>query len=250
MVNKKNPDIPIMSLKNVGVSYTQKERLFKRKKYWALKDISFDLFHGETLGIIGRNGAGKSTLLRLLAGILAPDRGEIIRRNVQASLLSLKVGFSPHLTGRQNAILSGLLLGMRRYQIEERMDDIISFAELGNFFDQPVKTYSTGMMARLGFSVAIQANQDIILVDEVLGVGDEQFKIKSSRALKNKIRSEKSVVIVSHSIPTLKELCNRIVWIENGKTIAEGPPKDILPEYQKKSRNEQKVHPTNDRKTS
>jgi len=223
---------PILSLKNVGIFYAQKKRMFKKNIYWALKDITFDLHHGETLGVIGRNGAGKSTLLRLLAGILAPDRGEIMRNNAHVSLLSLSVGFSPHLTGRQNAILSGLLLGMRRRQIAEKMDDIIAFADIGDFFDQPVRSYSTGMSARLGFSVAIQADQDVMLVDEVLGVGDEVFRKKSSEALKKKIRSEKSVVIVSHNIATLKELCDRVVWIEGGKTLATGAPDEVLQQYQ------------------
>jgi len=227
---------PILSLKNVGVSYPQKNGFFKKNPYWALKNVSFDLFHGETLGIIGRNGAGKSTMLRLIAGILEPDKGEIVRSNLSVSLLSLSVGFSPHLTGRQNAVLSGLLLGMRRFQIEQKMNRIIEFAELGEFFDQPVRTYSTGMRARLGFSVALQADQDIMLVDEVLGVGDEDFRIKSSTALKKKIRSEKSVIIVSHSVPTLKELCDRVVWIEDGENRAEGNSDDVLSRYQEEVR--------------
>lgn len=231
MNEKIKSDSPVLSLKNVGVSYPQKAGFLKKSQYWALKDVSFDLYHGETLGIIGRNGAGKSTLLRLIADILAPDRGEIVRNNVHASLLSLAVGFVPHLTGRQNAILSGLLLGMRRRQLDAKMDEIIAFAELGEFFDQPVRTYSTGMRARLGFSVAIQADQDLMLVDEVLGVGDEEFKRKSSAALKNKILSDKSVIIVSHSAPTMKELCDRVLWIEDGVNRAEGGPEEVFKQY-------------------
>jgi lipopolysaccharide transport system ATP-binding protein len=232
---------PILTLDHVGISYTQKSGLLKKKKYWAVEDISFELYHGETLGVIGRNGAGKSTLLRLLAGIIAHDRGEVTRKNnIHASLLSLAVGFVPHLTGRQNAILSGMLLGMRRHQVEEKMADIEAFAELNQFFDQPVRTYSTGMRARLGFSVAIQADQDILLVDEVLGVGDEEFKIKSSSALKEKILSDKSVVIVSHNVKTLQELCNRVVWIENGRTRAQGHPDDVLQQYQQEIQQRQK----------
>ena len=234
-------NIPILSLRNIGMSYTQKTGFLQKNLYWALKDVSFDLYQGETLGVIGRNGAGKSTLLRLIAGIIAPDRGDIIRTHARASLLSLAVGFSPHLTGRQNAILSGLLLGMRRQQVELKMDKIQEFAELGDFFDQPVRTYSTGMRARLGFSVAIQADQDIMLVDEVLGVGDEEFKIKSSSALKEKISSDKSVIIVSHIVPTLKELCDRIVWIEDGKNRAVGTPDYVLPLYQQEIMNRQQA---------
>lgn len=231
MLAEINRGTPILSLRHLGVCFPQKAGFFRKSYYWALKDVSLDLYHGETLGIIGRNGAGKSTLLQLLAGILAPDRGEIIRYNAHASLLSLAVGFVPHLTGRQNAILSGLLLGMRRHQLEEKMDEIIEFAGLGVFFDQPVRVYSTGMRARLGFSVAIQVDQDILLVDEVLGVGDEEFRQKSAAALKDKIVSDKSVVIVSHSAPSMKELCDRVIWIEEGVNRAEGSPEEVFKEY-------------------
>lgn len=148
-------------------------------KFWALKDISFDIFHGETLGVIGRNGVGKSTLLCLIAGIIDPDMGTVFRaENCHASLLSLQVGFVPQLTGRENAVLSGILLGMHRETIESRMEEIIAFSELDEFIDQPIYTYSTGMRARLGFSVAFQTDPDILLVDEVLGVGDADFREK------------------------------------------------------------------------
>ena len=142
------------------------------EKFWALKDVSFELYQGETLGILGRNGAGKSTLMRLMSGIIKPDQGELINHhNSTASLLSLQLGFMGYLSGRENAILSGMLMGLTRREIEAKMDAIIDFSELGEFIDQPISTYSSGMSARLGFSVAFQTDPDILLVDEVMGVG-------------------------------------------------------------------------------
>ena len=220
-----------LRLRNVGVSYTLSRGLFHKHLYWALKDLSFDLYHGETLGILGRNGAGKSTLLRLLTGIIEPDRGTIERDDSQVSLLSLGVGFVKHLTGRENAILSGILLGMRRQEVEAHMPDIIDFAELDEFIDQPLRTYSSGMRARLGFSVAFQADPDILLVDEVLGVGDLAFNQKSTAVMKERIKSNRTVVIVSHSMSTMRELCDRVVWIDDGKTLMQGNPKQVLRAY-------------------
>jgi len=158
-----------MLLENVGVYYWRQAGLFGRERFWALEKISLDLKHGETLGVIGRNGVGKSTLLKLMAGIISPDRGKITTGVRKVSLLALQAGFSPHLTGRENAILNGMLLGMRRAEVQSRMDDIVSFAELDDFMDQPIKTYSAGMKTRLGFAIAFQANPDLLLIDEVIG---------------------------------------------------------------------------------
>jgi len=221
-----------MSIRHVGVCYRRRAKLRESGRYWALKDISFDLYHGETLGVIGRNGVGKSTLLRLLAGIIAPDRGEISCHIGRASLLSLQVGFASHLSGRENAILSGTLLGMRRRDVMEKMDEIVEFSGLGDFIDQPVGTYSAGMRARLGFAVAYQAQPDVLLIDEVLGVGDAEFKNKSAEALRERIRTNQTVVIVSHILSTLRELCDRVVWIENGVTRAVGPTQEVLASYE------------------
>ena len=222
----------LIRLDNVGVSYQQRKGFRKQPKFWALKDISFDIFHGETLGVIGRNGVGKSTLLCLVAGIIDPDMGTVFRaENCHASLLSLQVGFVPQLTGRENAVLSGMLLGMHRDIIESRMDEIIAFSELDEFIDQPIYTYSTGMRARLGFSVAFQTDPDILLVDEVLGVGDADFREKSSRAMRQKIHSNKTVVLVSHNHQTIRNLCDRVVWIDNGRARLEGDPDTVLKAY-------------------
>jgi homopolymeric O-antigen transport system ATP-binding protein len=223
---------PIIELRNVGVSYTRRAGFMRGQKFWALHDVSFDLQHGETLGVIGHNGAGKSTLLRLLAGIMAPDRGEVISRTSRVSLLSLQAGFVPYLTGRENAILSGILMGLSRQQVVARMQDIIEFSELGEFIDEAVRTYSSGMRARLGFAVAFQADPDVLLVDEILGVGDAGFKKKSTLAMKQKIASDKTVVIVTHNPESITELCNRMVWVHNGVTRAIGKPMDLLRQYQ------------------
>jgi lipopolysaccharide transport system ATP-binding protein len=228
----------ILTLKNVGLYYSQRNGVLGRNKFWALRDITFDLNYGETLGIIGKNGVGKSTILRVLAGIISPNTGQIIvhQKDVIISLISLQAGFLPFLTGRENAILSGMLLGSTRKDIMYEMDKIIAFSELGDFIEQPVNTYSTGMRARLGFSVAYYADPDVMLLDEVLGVGDEDFRIKSTKAMKKRIQSDKTVVLVSHSAPLLREVCDRVVWIEDGKTKAQGNVEEILNDYLKKSK--------------
>jgi len=223
---------PIMSLQNVGVSYRRRAGVLRWSRFWALNDISFELFRGETLGVIGRNGVGKSTLLQVMAGIISPDKGVIVRNDCSVSLLSLQVGFIPHLTGRENAILSGMLLGIHRVDIEKAMPEIIEFSGLGEFIDEPVRAYSTGMRARLGFSVSIQINPDVILVDEVLGVGDAEFRKKSNAAMRDKISSDKTVVIVSHDESTLKELCDRVIWVDNQGENKTGGVDDVLLSYQ------------------
>lgn len=224
---------PLLSLRNVGVSFpVGKWGWFSQRKRWVLKDVSFDLDHGETLGVVGRNAAGKSTLLRLLAGIIRNDRGSLTNHGgFTASLLSLQTGFLPHLSGRENAILSGILLGLRRREIELRMERIIEFSEIGEYIDEPLHNYSSGMRARLGFSVAFQVDPDILLVDEVLGVGDEDFRAKSSKAMRERIRSDKTIVLVSHNAGTVRELCDRAVWLHEGVTQAAGPVDDVMDQY-------------------
>jgi lipopolysaccharide transport system ATP-binding protein len=226
----------IIELKNVGVRYRRKAGFMRSNAFWALHDVSFDLRHGETLGVIGRNGAGKSTLLRLLAGILAPDTGSILRKTDRVSLLALQAGFIPALTGRENAVLSGILLGMSRAGVEARMDDMVRFAELEQFIDEPVRTYSSGMRARLGFTVAFQADPDVLLIDEVLGIGDASFKEKSSAAMREKIASDKTVVIVTHHPETILDLCDRVVWVEKGVTVEIGEPAGVAEHYQQSLR--------------
>jgi len=222
----------VISLRNVAFHFWLKKSLFRKERFAALKDISFDLFHGESLGIIGRNGAGKTTLLRLLGGIIRPDKGTLINNGVKTSLLSLQVGFDPQLSGLYNAILSGMLLGFTKKEIEDKLFDIVKFAELEEFIDQPVRTYSSGMRARLGFSIAFHLDPDVLLIDEVLAVGDADFKKKSLAVMKEKIQSNKTIVLVSHSSGTIRQLCNRAVWIEEGITRAEGDTEDVLHVYE------------------
>lgn len=221
----------LLQLDNVGVSYTTHVGLMQKKEFWALKDVSFSIKQGETIGIIGRNGAGKSSLLKILAGIISPTRGSITYNTDSVVLLSLQAGFVPYLTGRQNAMLSGMLLGLSKKEMGIRINDIISFAELVDFIDEPLRTYSAGMKARLGFSVAIQADPEILLIDEILGVGDMAFREKSSEALHSRIKSNRTAVVVSHQMQTIKELCDKVLWIENRETRLFGEPDEVIEQY-------------------
>ncbi len=220
----------LITLENVGVAFNAQLRVGS-PKFWALEDVSFVLKRGQRLGVVGRNGAGKSTLLRTLAGIIAPDRGRITRARVSCQLLSLSVGFMQHLSGRDNAILSGLMLGLRRRDILQRLPKIREFSELGAFFDQPISSYSTGMLMRLGFSVALQVEPDILLIDEVLAVGDADFQEKSGAALRERIHGGTTVVFVSHGDAQVRQVCDRLVWIEHGRSVMEGAVDDVLQTY-------------------
>jgi len=182
--------------------------------------------------VVGRNGAGKSTLLQLLGGIISPDAGQIHRAASQISLLSMQAGFDPQLSGKANAILSGMLLGFNRQEVESKLYNIISFSELGDFIDKPVNSYSTGMRARLGFSVALELNPDVLLIDEVLGVGDLRFREKSMAVMKEKLLSKQTIVFVSHNGHVVRNLCNRAIWLENGKLVMDGSADDVVSAYE------------------
>ena len=224
-------EAPILSLRNVGVTYRRPSLLGRRSSYTALSDVSFDLFHGESLAVIGRNGAGKSTLLRLLAGIIRPDRGQLTSQGQRAALLARQVGFDGELTGRDNILLSALLLGFSRADVAAQMDDIIAFSELGEHIDQPLSTYSTGMRARLGFAVSSRLEPDILLIDEALGVGDAAFQAKSTQLIEERLASDRTVVLVTHSAPAVRRLCNRAVWIDHGVSRMEGEVEAVLAAY-------------------
>jgi lipopolysaccharide transport system ATP-binding protein len=224
----------ILRLQNVGLKYPLKVPLAGKKTFWAIKDVSLDLRRGETLGVLGSNGAGKSTLMRTIAGIVDHDRGTIWKESgLRIMHLAIGVGFEESLTGRENAILGGMLLGLHRRTILKRLSRIHDFSELGDFFEQPVYTYSSGMRLRLGFSVAMEVNPDVLLLDEVLGVGDMHFAKKSTEALVGKIRSDTSVILISHSPATIRELCTRASWIDRGETRSAGAVDDVLADYQK-----------------
>lgn len=222
----------LVSLEGVGVEYRISRRLILKERKPALKSVSLQLYQGDSLGIVGRNGAGKSTLLKLIAGIISPDTGVTTIRARRIAILALQVGFMGHLDGISNAYLCAMLLGFSKKEVSNRIQDIIEFSELGDSIHNPVKTYSHGMRARLGFSVLHYMQPDILLIDEVLGVGDYEFREKSVAAMKERIKSDQTVVLVSHQADTVKQLCNRAVWVEDGVTQMEGDVAEVVEAYQ------------------
>ncbi len=219
-------------------SYSIKKNLLRRKRsenelFRAVKNVSFKLNKGEILGIIGKNGSGKSTLLKAIAGIFTPDEGSVNLHDNSVALLAIGVGFIKELTGRENILLSGLLLGFTEAEIKGRMDEIIEFSELGEFIDKPVNTYSSGMYSKLSFAITAILETDIILIDEVLSVGDARFRKKSYAKMKELItQKDRTVVIVSHDSKTLLDLCDKLLWINDGEMMQFGDPKEILAAYE------------------
>lgn len=200
----------------------------------ALKGVSFDIEEGKILGIIGKNGSGKSTMLRAIAGIFSPDKGTIDLHGHSISLLSIGVGFNRKLTGRENIFLSGMLLGFSEDEIKAKEKEIIKFADIGDFINKPVQTYSSGMYSKLAFAITAILETDIMLIDEVLSVGDVRFKEKSYNKMKELISNEKrTVIIVSHSLGTIKELCDEVLWLNDGKIVEIGKPDEVIPKYEK-----------------
>lgn len=219
-----------IQLEDVALSFPHGRALW-RPRFPALKRVNCRIDHGDRVGIIGRNGAGKSTLLQIIADVLAPDRGKIVRRHGACQLLNLNLGFLPHLSGRENAIMSGLLQGFERAEIGAMLEAILDFSELGAFFDEPYRTYSSGMKARLGFATALQYEPDILLIDEILGVGDSGFQEKSKQALRQRIHSGITVVLVSHSEELVRSLCSHAMWLEHGETQMYGEVGEVLAAY-------------------
>ena len=232
-----------ISVENLKIRYRCLNKISIRKSVFsfrkskieifeAVKGVSFKVNEGEILGIIGKNGSGKSTMLRAIAGIFAPDEGTIDLNGHSVSLLSIGVGFQRKLTGRENIYLSGMLLGFSEAEVQSKMKEIIEFSELGDFIDRPVKTYSSGMYSKLAFSITAILETDIMLIDEVLSVGDAKFKKKSYKKMQELISDEKrTVVIVSHSSDTIKNLCTHVLWLHEGLVKMEGKPEDVLPVY-------------------
>ncbi|BCS87978.1 ABC transporter ATP-binding protein [Pseudodesulfovibrio sediminis] len=222
----------ILTLDSVDYRFRVRKKGFKFVNFQALEDICLSLHEGETLGVIGDNGAGKSTLLKIIAGILMPTRGKVVHhRELSTSLLSLQIGFSPQLSGVDNAIMGGMLAGYSRREAQSHLEEIIEFSELGERIYDPLKSYSSGMQARLGFAVAMTVGPDILLVDEVLGVGDAAFQAKSMARMQERMISGQTVVFVSHSVPVVRQLCTRAVWLDQGRVHLSGDVEKVLEAY-------------------
>ena len=204
----------------------------RRSEFWALRDVSFSVGRGETVGLIGHNGAGKTTLLKLINGLIKPTAGSISVHGSIRALIALDAGFNPILTGRENVKVAGTVLGMKTRDIEERLEEIIEFSDIGDFIDSPVRSYSTGMVARLGFSIAVYTQPDILLVDEVLAVGDLNFAIKCYRKINEFRNNGGSIVLVSHNAYSIRSNCDRVVWIEHGVVQDIGPTADVCDAYE------------------
>jgi teichoic acid transport system ATP-binding protein len=202
----------------------------QRGEFWALRHVSFTVERGETVGIIGRNGSGKSTLLRVIAGVYPPDEGKVSVDGEVSTLFSLGTGFNAELSGRDNIYLDGIMIGMTKNQIDGIIDDIIEFTELGDFIDMPVRNYSTGMRARLGFAIAMNSDKDIVLIDEIMGAGDAAFRQKADAEM-SRIIGEKTVLLVSHTMGTILRFASKVIWLDKGAIAAMGEPKEVIDQY-------------------
>ena len=199
-------------------------------EFWALRHVSFTVERGETVGIIGRNGSGKSTLLRVIAGIYPPDEGKVSVGGEVSTLFSLGTGFNAELSGRDNIYLNGIMMGLTKEQIDGISDAIIEFAELGDFIDMPVRTYSSGMRSRLGFAIAMHSDKDIMLIDEIMSAGDAAFRQKADAEM-NRIMGQKTVLMVSHAMGTIEKFATRVIWLNRGVVAAMGEPKEVIKQY-------------------
>jgi ABC-2 type transport system ATP-binding protein len=231
-----------------AINVSKKFRLFKERNnslkatvmrgrrviaedFWALKDVSFEVYEGETFGLIGENGSGKSTMLKCLTKILRPNEGTVNVNGKVSALLELGAGFHPELTGRENVFLNGAILGLSQKELKRRFDDIVEFAGVGAFIDEPVKNYSSGMYVRLGFSVAINVDPDVLLVDEVLAVGDEGFQRKCNEKFAEMRQHGKTIVLVSHGLGVVQNLCHRVAWFSHGHLMKVGRPREVIEAY-------------------
>ena len=199
-------------------------------EFWALKHVSFSVERGEIVGIIGRNGSGKSTLLRVIAGIYPPDEGKVSVDGEVSTLFSLGTGFNQELSGRDNNYLNGLIMGLTKNKIDEIIDAIIEFAELGDFIEMPVRTYSSGMRARLGFAVAMHSDRDIVLIDEIMSAGDAAFRQKADAEM-GRIMGERTVLLVSHAMSTIEKFASKVIWLDRGVIAAMGEPGEVIEQY-------------------
>ncbi|SDS13225.1 ABC transporter ATP-binding protein [Jiangella sp. DSM 45060] len=219
----------VPTFKTAIVRFGRGERAVKEVE--AVQDVSFSVPHGNAIGIIGANGAGKSTLMRMIAGILPPTKGRIQVNGRVSTLLSLGVGFNAALTGRENVVLGGLAAGLSRKEIQERYEEIADFAEIGEFIDMPMRTYSSGMFQRLAFSVAVHMDPDILLIDEALSAGDAKFKQKAAAKMKDLVTHARTMFLVSHALSSVRDLCNDAVWLHKGKLMMRGTPNEVIEAY-------------------
>jgi teichoic acid transport system ATP-binding protein len=236
----------MINVSDLGIKFNMEKRrrsraftfLFERShnrqrspgEFWALRHVSFSVERGETVGIIGRNGSGKSTLLRVIAGIYPPDEGKVSVGGEVSTLFSLGTGFNAELSGRDNIYLDGIMIGLTKEQIDGIIDAIIKFAELGDFIDMPVRTYSSGMRSRLGFAIAMHSDKDIMLIDEIMSAGDAAFRQKADAEM-NRIMGQKTVLMVSHAMGTIEKFATRVIWLNRGVVAAMGEPKEVIKQY-------------------
>jgi ABC-2 type transport system ATP-binding protein/lipopolysaccharide transport system ATP-binding protein len=223
------PSERISSFKEYSIRWIQ--RKVTHRDFWALQDVNLSVNRGETLGLIGHNGAGKSTLLKLIARVFRPTAGRVVVAGKVAPLLEFGAGFHPELTGRENIYLNGALMGFSRQEMEEKFEGIVDFAELWDFIDVPLRTYSSGMGARLGFAVATDVEPDILLIDEVLSVGDESFQRKSSARMQEFRDQGATTMLVSHNMDIVKKMCDRTAWLDHGQIKAVGKTSDVVQAY-------------------
>lgn len=239
--------MPIVSVKNISLKFKMEQnranslkefcvrwlkRDLKSEDFWALTDVSFDVEKGDVIGIIGHNGAGKSTLLKVISGIMKPTKGTIEAHGNIVPMLELGSGFDMELSGRENIYLNGAILGYSEEFLNEKYDEIVAFSELGNFIEAPLRTYSSGMLARLAFSVACIVEPEILIVDEILSVGDADFQEKSRARMMQLMTGGTTVFFVSHSLKQIREMCNKVVWLEHGKIQAVGKTGEICDKYE------------------
>lgn len=218
---------------NVGVRYSLRKGMFARRDKWALRDVSFRIEQGDSFAVVGRNGSGKSTLLRILGGVFAPDEGRIVNTLGDASLLTINLGFVQHLSGRENAIMAGMLQGKRRHQVLSQIERVKELSGLGDAFEDPLASYSSGMTGRLGFAASFYNDPAVLLIDEAFSAGDDEFKQKAAALMAEKLRSDDmTFVFVSHNIGQVRQLCKRGIWLEQGQIAAEGDVDTIAKAYQ------------------
>lgn len=228
------PSERIGTFKEFAIRWIQ--RKIKHQTFWALKNVSLDIGQGEVLGIIGKNGAGKSTLLKLIARVIKPNMGRVWVRGRVSPLLEIGAGFHPELTGRENIYLNGAMLGFTRKQMDKKINSIIAFSELGDFIEAPLRTYSSGMWARLGFAVATDTQPEILIIDEILAVGDEAFQKKCLRRIKTFHTQGTTILIVTHTMSMIEEMCDRAIWLDHGELKANGDVKKVISAYRNRRR--------------